>query len=300
VELRHLRSFIETGRAGSFAAAGRRLHLAQPAVWKHVQTLEAELGVDLFERVGRRVTLTPAGRTLLPRAEQVLEGATRLDELAADLRAGRTGTVTIGCLAPHLIGFLATALGVLHRREPSVRVVLREIDIHDDPTEAFDEALRSGTVDMVLGPRLRGADCFLAYEVDAVCAVPPRHRWRRRADVPIEELADERLLLAPVGYFTRTALERTSRARGFELDIAFESTSPSVLVRLGEEGLGVPIIGGDALPVPRRPWPVLIDRGRPLRSEVWLSAHQRRDAATELVFDTTRSMARGAVQAIPE
>ena len=115
MELRHLTSFVETARSGGYAAASKRLHLAQPAVWKHVHLLEKELGVILFTRVGRGIILTSTGRMLLPRAEEILGGTVRLSELASDLQSGRTGTVTIGCLAPHIVGFLADALGVLHR-----------------------------------------------------------------------------------------------------------------------------------------------------------------------------------------
>src|SRR5258708_6459733 len=104
MELRQLTSFVETARSGTYAAAAKRMHLAQPAVWKHVRTLETELGVALFERVGRGVRLTGAGTVLLDRAEQILDGAGRIQDLARDLRAGRAGSVTIGCLAPHVVG----------------------------------------------------------------------------------------------------------------------------------------------------------------------------------------------------
>ena len=295
MDLRQLASFVATARTGSYAAAGRSLHLAQPAVWKHVNLLEADLGVTLFDRVGRGIQLTPAGYTLLGPGEQVLDGAARMRNAADDLTAGRTGTVTIGCLASHVVGFLAAALGSVARSHPSVRVVLQEVDIADGAPEAFAEALQSGAIDMVVGPQIIGTDSFAAYQPRVVCAVPPRHPWRRRAAVPVHELGEQRLLLAPAGYFTRRLLERWSRELDVSLDIAFESASPSVLVRLGEEGLGIPVIGDDALPVPRTPWPVLTQEGRPLGSTVWISAPRRRDVATSAVFETARSFAEARV-----
>src|SRR5260370_32692929 len=111
MELKQLASFVETARSGTYAAAGERLQLAQPAVWKHVRVLETELGVALFERVGRRVRLTGAGQLLADRAEQLLAGSGRLRDLALELKAGRAGSVTIGCLAPHVLGFLAPVMG---------------------------------------------------------------------------------------------------------------------------------------------------------------------------------------------
>src|SRR5438477_7941440 len=143
----------QSPRSGTYAAAGERLHLAQPAVWKHVQTLETDLGVALFERVGRRVRLTVAGRLVLDRAEQLLEGADRMRELAQDLRAGRAGTVTIGCLAPHVLGFLAPVVGRYRRAHPTVRVVLRDVELAPGAgaLDPFGDALNSGTVDIVIG-----------------------------------------------------------------------------------------------------------------------------------------------------
>src|SRR5438105_4835552 len=110
MELRQLRYFAEVARAGTYAAASQRPHVAQPGVWKQVRSLERELGVVLFERVGRRVRLTSGGTLLLAQAEAALAGVSRVDGLAADLRAGVTGTVTVGCVSAHVVGFLSRLL----------------------------------------------------------------------------------------------------------------------------------------------------------------------------------------------
>lgn len=292
MELRQLTSFVETARSGTYAAASKRLHLAQPAVWKHVQQLEAELGVRLFERSGRRVRLTPAGAVMLHRVEQILDGTVRLHELAEDLQAGRAGTVTVGCLAPHVLGFLARALGEFHRRHPGVRIALKDIGF-GDPAEAdpFGEALRSGSVDLVFGPRLEGADGFAAYEVRVIGAVPSRHRWRKEPVIPVERLEGQALLATPPGYFSRRELDRACQAHRFVPSIALESGSPEVLLQLGREGLGIPIVASDAVPHERTPWPAIVDDGRLLGSEVWLSARPDRDPAADALFDLAREMA---------
>src|SRR5207253_2714951 len=107
MELRQLRYFAAVARAGTYAAASQRLHVAQPGVWKQVRSLERELDVVLFERVGRRVQLTTSGAALLVQAEAALAGVSRVGDLAADLRAGVTGTVTVGCVSAHVVGFLS-------------------------------------------------------------------------------------------------------------------------------------------------------------------------------------------------
>ncbi|HSH77619.1 MAG TPA: LysR family transcriptional regulator, partial [Herpetosiphonaceae bacterium] len=72
MELRHLRYFEAIARHGHVSRAARELHLAQPSLSKQLRVLEAELGVALFDRVGRRIELTEAGKLLLPYARRVL------------------------------------------------------------------------------------------------------------------------------------------------------------------------------------------------------------------------------------
>src|SRR5262245_19738824 len=96
MELRHLRSFVTAADAGGFAAAALRLHITQPALWRQVRDLQTELGVRLFERVGRRVRLTREGEDLVRRGREVLTDVESLAERAYVLRIGRAGTVDVG------------------------------------------------------------------------------------------------------------------------------------------------------------------------------------------------------------
>lgn len=84
MDLQRLRLFLAVVERGSISAAARAVHLTQPAVTRNIQLLEESLGVALFDRRGRRVVLTPAGRALVPRARGLLEQAER-----AALEVGR-------------------------------------------------------------------------------------------------------------------------------------------------------------------------------------------------------------------
>lgn len=70
---RHLQTFVVIAEAGGFAPAHGRLHLSQPAASRQIQALEAELGIPLFDRVGRRIKLTSEGEDLLRRGRQLLQ-----------------------------------------------------------------------------------------------------------------------------------------------------------------------------------------------------------------------------------
>ena len=127
MELRHLRAFVAVAEELHFGRAARRLYIAQPAVSQLVRGLEAELGVTLFERTSRRVSLTWAGHVLLGEARDLLARQALLTERMGSVRAGETGEVglgTIPALPPDLIpGLLAD----LRDRLPDVRVVARSL-----------------------------------------------------------------------------------------------------------------------------------------------------------------------------
>src|SRR3954470_25075894 len=94
--LQQLRYFLATVRHGSFSAAAADLHLAQPSLSDQVRRLEAELGVPLFVRAGRRLELTEAGRLLRPHAERTLAAADDAAASVREIRALRGGTVAFG------------------------------------------------------------------------------------------------------------------------------------------------------------------------------------------------------------
>src|SRR4051812_27456447 len=96
LELRHLRYFVATAEAGTVTAAAERLHLTQPALSRQLRQLQRELGVDLFEPVGRRLELTSVGHAVLPHAKDVLSRVDTLTIAAAFHAHGRLERLTIG------------------------------------------------------------------------------------------------------------------------------------------------------------------------------------------------------------
>lgn len=276
MELRQLRYFSEVARKGTYVAAANALSVAQPALWRQVRELERELGVALFERVGRRVRLTTDGRTMLERTTDALAAVDRLDATAADLRSARAGTVAIACAGPHLRRFLAAVMSAYRAAHPRVAITIREYGGGSAPGRGIREDLLDGLVDLATGVPPEGDpqfDGFAIYRVRLVVAVPTDHPWRGALTVDVESLRDRPLVLSQRGAFSRVTLEAACRRAGFEPDVAFDSASPMSIEALGSAGLGLPIIVDDALPAPSgAPWPVLTERGLPvgdLVSLVW-------------------------------
>ncbi|MGW4370974.1 LysR family transcriptional regulator [Nocardia takedensis] len=269
MELRQLEYFRAVVEAGSFLGASEDLATAQPTVWRQVKVLERELGVPLFERSGRRVKPTSAGRVLLPLAEQILGGADRLTLLASELKHGRAGIVTIECAHPHLETFLAPLIGAFHADRAEVKVEIRGLPGFPQLSRVIDGACDFITSLPANDERLTGLELGTAR---IVVVTTDRHPWRNRTTIDVDELAGTSVLLGQSSSLTRRLLEPVLQARNMDLDIAYQSVDVSSLIALGRAGLGVAIVAEDRLgtDTAASQWPSLCDGGSPMGTSIWL------------------------------
>jgi DNA-binding transcriptional LysR family regulator len=248
VELRQLETFAAVARQGGFTRAAEHLRLAQSAVSAQVRALEAELGVPLFTRTTRRVTLTEAGELLLSRHDRIQAelAAARTD--LTDLTAVLRGRVTLGATAVLGSFSLPRALASFHDRYPGVDLSLRSGLI-----AGLLAALDAGETDLVVGPRhadlpARFAARRLAAE-HVVLALPPGHP-------PVTSLAglrDEPFVCLPVGSGLHQILLEAARRAGFAPRVPFETHSAASIRDLVAAGLGVAILARSAAVAPGPP-----------------------------------------------
>ena len=128
MDMHVLKAFLEVAEQGSFSSAAERLLVTQPAVSKRIANLEAEMGSKLFDRLGKTVLLTEAGRVLLPQARKILLEITEAKKLVADLGAGIQGDLTIA--VSHHIGLhrIPVHLRGYCNKYPEVRLHVRFTD----------------------------------------------------------------------------------------------------------------------------------------------------------------------------
>ena len=192
-ELRHLRHFVAVAEELNFTRAAGRLFLAQQALSSSIRQLEGEVGQRLFVRDTRRVALTPAGETLLPRARRMLALA---DEAVAAVRDGAAdrGVLRVDISSSNLETG-ALVLRRLRADRPDVEVRQRELGVPRGLA-----ALRDGELDVLLGDAAAASDEVAVAplrqeEVQVVLAAG--HPCAREAAVPVGALADEEWLLPP-------------------------------------------------------------------------------------------------------
>jgi DNA-binding transcriptional LysR family regulator len=205
MELRQLSHFVAVAEECHFTRAARRLHIAQSSLSASIQTLERELGAQLFVRDKRQVRLTDAGRALLVEARRALSTVTAAREAVAAVQGGLRGRVSVGLARAVDHGHLMAALGRFHRAHPDVEVVLS----HDGSARLLEQ-VRDGRLDLALlllpANRLAGnavgGDGLTVTPVRPerpVVACGPDHRFAQRNAIGLGELRAETLVAFPGG-----------------------------------------------------------------------------------------------------
>jgi len=235
MQLHHLRYFEAVARHGHVTRAAHELHIAQPSLSKQIQALEAELGVVLFDRVGRRVELTEAGRLLLPYARRVLREVADARRALQQWGSLEHGQVAIG--APPTVGahVLPRALAAFHQRYPAIELRLLEMG-----AARLAVLLEEGAIDLAVisvpFPGLASAELF---SEELVVAVAQDHPLAQQRTIRSAELAEEQFILFPEGYELRSRTLEFCRAAGFEPQVALDGGETDTVMRLVAAGLGV-------------------------------------------------------------
>ncbi|GAC70598.1 LysR family transcriptional regulator [Gordonia soli] len=192
--LSQLESFVAVAETLHYGRAADRLSITQPPLSRRIQSLERELGVDLFDRAGRGVTLTPAGRALLGDARRILGLS---DQAALSVRralVGESGSVTLGFTGSSAHSVLDSVVGAARNRLPGIDLVLRE-----RVSGSQLEELRSGGLDLGLlrPPVPAGAfEAVLVQREPLILAVPEAHPLASPSATPnIGDLDDEALVM---------------------------------------------------------------------------------------------------------
>src|SRR5918997_6082638 len=151
--LQQLRYFLSAIDHGSFSAAAEALHMAQPSLSDQVRRLEAELGVPLFVRAGRRLELTEAGRLLRPQAERTLQAAEEAAASVRDVRGLTGGTVAFGTFNSAHHYLLGGLIEEFRHRHPQVRVQVVGQNSAEVADEVREGRLEAGLVVLPIDDR---------------------------------------------------------------------------------------------------------------------------------------------------
>ena len=236
--LRHFRIFVAVCKQGGITKAAESLYLAQPAVSLAVRELEEHYDVRLFDRIGRRLYLTEAGKEFLAYAERILalcddleKGARQWDE-QSPLHIG--SSMTIGTkLLPGLVRRF-------RQQYPAVKVTVEIKNSGFIEKKLLENAMDFALTESVPHSSKRVCRRFMRDHMVAICS--PQDPLALREAVTLAELLAQPLLLREKGSGTRELLDSVAGARGLAVEPMWESENAQALIEAVAMGLGVSVL----------------------------------------------------------
>ena len=240
MEFRHLKTFQTVLQSGSFLQAAEQLQYAQSTITLHIQQLEAELGVKVFQRQGKKLQLTSAGRALENHASSLLHRAELLNREMLELVAGTAGHLRIGSIEPVASLRLPKLLAEFCQQYPQVRLTLET-----GVTETISQGVAEGKLDLAIcsPPRVQlGLNFEVLFNDPMTLLIPANHKLSQQEAIAPQDLAAERLLLTEANCPYRKLFEREIATRGVSPDAGLEIMSLKVLEQMVVAGLGIGVM----------------------------------------------------------
>lgn len=238
---RRLRYFLAVVGEGTVTRAATVLHVAQPSISQSLRSLEAELGVTLFDRVGRGLRLSSAGREFLVHARQVLRAIDEARNAVANVSQLRAGTLELAALATLAVDPMAVLIGRFRKRHPEVQVQIRA----PDSAHTVSSLLRDGTCELgaaVLPPPESGLLARSLGEQELLFVLPPTGTADRGGPIRARELAGTPFVVSPVGTSTRALLEEALATAAVTARISVEVSAREAIVPLVLAGAGAALL----------------------------------------------------------
>lgn len=241
MELRQLRYFIEVAEREHVTAAADHLHVAQSAISFQISKLESELGVTLFERIGRNVKLTEIGKIFLVHTKTAIRALDFAKEKVDEYLNPESGTIKIGyptSLANHL---LPTVISAFKEQHPNVSYHLRQ------GSYAFlIESVKNGDIDLAfLGPvptNNPDLKAHILFSEGFSAIVPSNHPVADKKHLTLSDLRNDHFILFPEGYVLNKIVVDACQKAGFEPQIAAEGEDMDAIKGLVSAGIGVSLL----------------------------------------------------------
>ncbi|WP_049721991.1 LysR family transcriptional regulator [Gilvimarinus polysaccharolyticus] len=237
MDTQHLTTFVTVAETGSFSDAAIKLHLTQPAISKRIALLEQQLAKKLFDRFGKNIHLTPAGRLLLPHARQILQSVTDAGRALADLDGDISGPLSIA--TSHHIGLhrLPAVLSEFSRAFPLVH-----LDLHFLDSEKALLAVEQGEFELGVITLGEYASAHIAEipvwqdTLEFVCAA--NHPLALRTQIQLSDLCNYQAIAPDSNTHTTRLMQKLFDRQDLTLDVSMVTNHLDTIKMMVSIGLG--------------------------------------------------------------
>jgi len=246
MQLQQLAGFYWSGRYCSFSLAAKRLNLGQSAISHQVKALEEQLGVKLYERVGRGIRLTPDGEILFEYAATIIQKLDDIEAHFAELAHKGSKRIELAAYRGYTMYKLPRCVEIFKRTYPEVQVSIlnRILD-----TDILNLVL-SGEIDFGITASwndFTGMDFFPIAQYGMFLCTPPDHAFAKKKKVNLREIAKEPLILYERQNSIRRKIDETFEKLGIWHNVIIETGGAEVIKEYVKHGLGISIISGLSL-----------------------------------------------------
>ena len=237
MDTQNLKAFLLVAETGSFSLAAQKLHLTQPAVSKRVAQLEEQLATELFDRIGRNVSVTEAGQALLPHAQAVQQELQAAEQSIRDLEGGVAGDLRLA--TSHHIGLhrLPPLLSYFSTTFPDVTI---DIDFMD--SEQAYELVMQGSAELAvvtLAPTSEASIITLPVWQDPLDFMAHKdHALVHAAQVDLNALSQHPAILPGLNTYTGQIVKRLFDRHGLPLQVSMATNYLETIRMMASVGLG--------------------------------------------------------------
>jgi DNA-binding transcriptional LysR family regulator len=260
-DLADLRAFVAVAELNSFRAAADSIHLSQPALSRRVEKLELALGVRLFERTTRSVSLTAVGRDFSRKARALLDDLENSLLSMQAVAASQLGEVVIACVPSAVYYFLPKVLRLFHQQYPRIRV-----RIIDDSANAVLESVARGEADFginIIGTQEPEIEFDVILKEPFVLACHRDHPLARQRQVSWAGLAGYDFMTVDRSSGNRLLVDLALADSAIRPSWCFEAKHVSTLLGLVEAGLGVAVVPRLSMPQGDHPTLAMVELVEP-------------------------------------
>ena len=244
--LKPLRAFCQVARLGSVSRAAEALYLSQPAVTLQLQALERDMGEPLFERLGRRLTLTRGGTVLYELARPLVEGLDGIDgEFRSRLKGLEGGDLHVAAGSSTILYLLPKLVQAFRQSHPAVQLVLHNVTGRDGLG-----LLRTDVVDLAVGSMIEvPTDLSYApvYSFEPMLIMAKGHPLAARTSLRLEDLSPYGLILPPKRLTTWRLVDLVFQQRRVPYTVALEVGGWEIIKQYVAMDLGISIVTGICL-----------------------------------------------------
>lgn len=240
MELHQLRYFVAVAESGGFSRAANRCHVSQPSLSQQIIKLEEELGQRLFDRLGRTVALTEAGRALLPRARRILSEVRELPRSVSDPLEEGQGEIEVGFIPTIASFLLPPSIRRLSEQFPKAR-----ISVSEDLTDSLVRQLVGAEIELafmslpIANPLI---ETELIAEEPLLVAAPARHALAQSASITLRDLEQAPFISLSEVHCLGEQIQAFCMERQISPSVACSTVQLSTVQSCVELGLGFSLV----------------------------------------------------------